>query len=118
MIKHKSFHLDTKEESCTHVVLKIKQRLPSFTLCKVKRNGNNLESTLFNSQAQPPWRDSILTVVLELILRPFSIVQQNPQGSRQPNGEKGKTPPAALPTAVPATTPTVQAARRRHQPPT
>lgn len=54
-------------------------------------------------------------VAPELILLPFSILQQNPQGNRQLNGEKGKTLPAALLTAVLGTTQTAPAARRRPQ---
>lgn len=48
---------------------------------------------------------------------PFSLLltillQQNPQDNRQPNGEKGKTPPAALRTAVLGTTQTARTARK------
>jgi len=40
------------------------------------------------------------------------LLQQNPQDNRQPNGEKGKTLPAALPTAVLGTTQIVPTARK------
>lgn len=46
------------------------------------------------------------------------LLQQNPQDNRQPNGEKGKTLPAALQTAVLGTTQIVPTARKSQLLPT
>lgn len=57
----------------------------------------------------------ILVHTLQYLLFAFLLtilLQQNPQGNLQPSGEKGKTLPAALPTAVLGTTLIVPAARK------
>lgn len=68
---------------------------------------------------QKVFQHFILWIILVLASQylPFAflliiVLQQNPQDNQQPNGEKGKTLPAALPTVVLGTTQIVPTARK------
>ena len=118
-IKGKSFYRHGKEKSFHHFVLKLDHQISPFGFCQVKKKHGekNVNSLLFSVYKNGVTGGTVV-VARELIPLPFSILQQNPQGNRQPNGGKGKTPRAAPPTAARGTPPTAPAARRRPRPPT